>query len=73
MGFLRQINQLDAPATISADRVKFEPPSGLSILVVGAGVGGLFSALECRRKGHSVRVIERYPSPSTAGQMTSHY
>ncbi|KAK8026127.1 hypothetical protein PG990_003950 [Apiospora arundinis] len=43
------------------------PPSGISILIVGAGPAGLFAALECWRKGHDVRVIERSPRPTTAG------
>ncbi|KAK8129771.1 FAD/NAD(P)-binding domain-containing protein [Apiospora kogelbergensis] len=43
------------------------PPSGISILIVGAGPAGLFAALECWRKGHDVRVIERSSEPTTAG------
>jgi heterodisulfide reductase subunit A-like polyferredoxin len=48
-------------------RVDLHPPTDISCLIVGAGVGGLTTALECRRKGHSVRVVERSPAPSTAG------
>lgn len=44
------------------------PPSGISILIVGAGPAGLFAALECWRKGHDVRVIERSSEPTTAGK-----
>ncbi|CAH0042787.1 unnamed protein product [Clonostachys rhizophaga] len=57
----------DTDLLIPDDKVKFHPPTGLSVLIVGAGVAGLMSALECRRKGHDVRVIERVPSPSTEG------
>ncbi|KAH8659943.1 putative monooxygenase [Xylariales sp. PMI_506] len=53
------------------DNVKMHPPTGISVLVVGAGVGGLMAALECRRKGHDVQVIERTPIPSTAGDFFS--
>ncbi|OKL60217.1 hypothetical protein UA08_04833 [Talaromyces atroroseus] len=56
---------------VSATQVNFHPPTGISCLVVGAGVGGLMTALECRRKGHSVRVVERSPAPSTAGDFFS--
>jgi NADPH-dependent 2,4-dienoyl-CoA reductase/sulfur reductase-like enzyme len=49
----------------------FHPSTGISCLIVGAGVGGLTTALECRRKGHSVRVVERSPTPSTAGNSIS--
>lgn len=34
------------------------PMSGIDVLVVGGGIGGLFAAVELHRKGHSVRVIE---------------
>lgn len=47
--------------------VNLQPPTGISCLIVGGGVGGLMTALECRRKGHSVRVVEKSPTPSTAG------
>ncbi|RHZ67176.1 uncharacterized protein CDV56_109471 [Aspergillus thermomutatus] len=38
------------------------PPSGLSILIVGGGIGGLTFAIEAYRKGHEVRVLEKRPS-----------
>ena len=34
------------------------PSSGIDVLVVGAGIGGLVAAVELFRKGHNVRVIE---------------
>lgn len=43
------------------------PLTGINVLIVGAGPAGLYTALECWRKGHSPRVIERAPSPSSAG------
>jgi heterodisulfide reductase subunit A-like polyferredoxin len=66
MSFHKQVEQVDA--VLSADNIKFQPPTGLTILVVGAGVGGLMSALECRRKGHNVQLIERTPALSIAGK-----
>lgn len=44
-----------------------EPPSGIDLLVVGAGLGGLSAAIECHRKGHNVRVLERRADFSTFG------
>ncbi|KAF7627748.1 FAD binding domain protein [Aspergillus flavus] len=35
------------------------PPSGLSILIAGGGIGGLTFAIEAYRKGHDVRLIEK--------------
>ena len=72
MSFHKQVKSSDGPQIISADKVKFHPPTGISVLVVGAGVGGVMAALECRRKGHSVRLVERAPSPSTAGKFPCH-
>ncbi|KAF4629075.1 hypothetical protein G7Y89_g9071 [Cudoniella acicularis] len=43
------------------------PPSGISILIVGAGIGGIMTALECYRKGHTVRIIERSSGPVDTG------
>lgn len=43
------------------------PETGISILIVGAGLGGLTCALECWRKGHNVRIIERSPGPVWTG------
>ncbi|KAF4950453.1 hypothetical protein FSARC_13189 [Fusarium sarcochroum] len=37
------------------------PPSGINILVVGAGLAGLTFAIEAYRKGHDVSVIDRRP------------
>lgn len=35
------------------------PPSGINILIVGAGLGGLAFAIEAHRKGHDVHIIDR--------------
>jgi succinate dehydrogenase/fumarate reductase flavoprotein subunit len=37
------------------------PPTGIDILIVGGGLGGLTAALECYRKGHNVRILEALP------------
>lgn len=38
-----------------------------SIVIAGGGIGGLAAALACAAAGLSVRVLERAPSPATAG------
>jgi len=38
------------------------PPSGISVLVVGAGFAGLSAAIEADRKGHDVTLLEKVDS-----------
>jgi len=38
------------------------PPSGIKVIVVGAGFAGLAAAIECDRKGHSVSVYDKVDS-----------
>nr|QCF41199.1 CcxH [Bipolaris sorokiniana] len=46
------------------------PVTGLKVLVVGAGTGGLMSALECWRNGHEVvGILERSENPVFAGDI----
>lgn len=42
-------------------------PNGISVIVVGAGVGGLATALECWRVGCDVSIFERASSNITTG------
>ena len=46
-------------------------PSGIKVLVVGAGLGGLFTAGELYRKGHDVEVIEAGPDEDGLGSLFS--
>jgi len=43
------------------------PPSGVDVLIVGTGLAGLAAAIECVRKGHNVRVLERAGDINTQG------
>lgn len=45
------------------------PNSGIDVLIVGTGLAGLTAAIECIRKGHNVRVLERAADINTAGDM----
>ncbi|PSR80348.1 putative monooxygenase [Coniella lustricola] len=58
-------------AAIDFDKVSDlhrHPLTGINVLVIGAGPVGLYTALECWRKGHHVvGVLERTPAPSAAG------
>lgn len=45
------------------------PPSGIDVLVVGTGLAGATAVLECMRKGHNVRVLERNQGLNMAGDL----
>lgn len=49
------------------DGVQRYPRTGIKVVVSGGGIGGMFAALECWRKGNDVQVIERNDSLSTLG------
>jgi 2-polyprenyl-6-methoxyphenol hydroxylase-like FAD-dependent oxidoreductase len=42
--------------------------TGIDVLIVGTGLAGLVAALECVRKGHNVKVLERNETINTAGE-----
>ncbi len=44
------------------------PSSGIDVLIVGTGLAGLSAAIECIRKGHNVRVLERAATINTLGE-----
>lgn len=45
------------------------PNSGIDVVIVGTGLAGLTAAIECIRKGHNVRVLERGSDINTAGEL----
>jgi monoamine oxidase len=47
--------------------------TGIDVLIIGTGLAGLVAALECTRKGHNVKVLERNADINTAGEMDSIY
>lgn len=46
------------------------PSTGIDVLIVGTGLAGLTAAIECIRKGHNVRVLERNAGINTIGMLT---
>jgi monoamine oxidase len=54
--------------TMSPKPVGAYPHTGIDVLVVGTGLAGLTAAIECVRKGHNVRVLERNATINTAGK-----
>lgn len=66
MSFFKEI--ITSLQSEDISKVSRDPLTGISVLVVGAGPAGLYAALECWRKGHNPRVIDRAPEPSSAGE-----
>lgn len=49
------------------DGVRRYPRTGIKVVVSGAGIGGMFAALECWRKGNDVEILEQNDALSTIG------
>ena len=46
-------------------------PDVARVIIVGAGYAGLGCAIECKRKGHDVIVLEKVKTLRTLGKMHS--
>ncbi|KAH8896690.1 FAD/NAD(P)-binding domain-containing protein [Thozetella sp. PMI_491] len=47
------------------------PKTGIKVIVVGAGFGGLTAAIECHRQGHDVEIYESFPELKVLGDIIS--
>ncbi|KAF2452203.1 FAD/NAD(P)-binding domain-containing protein [Karstenula rhodostoma CBS 690.94] len=47
------------------------PKTGIKVIIVGAGFGGLTAAIECVRQGHSPVIYESFPSLKILGDIIS--
>ncbi|KAI1101677.1 FAD/NAD(P)-binding domain-containing protein [Jackrogersella minutella] len=47
------------------------PKTGIKVIVVGAGFGGLGAAIECHRQGHDVEIYEAFPELKALGDIIS--
>ncbi|KAF2462267.1 putative MAK1-like monooxygenase [Lineolata rhizophorae] len=45
--------------------------TGIKVVIVGAGFGGLTAAIECHRQGHDVEIYESFPELKTLGDIIS--
>ncbi|KAL9109689.1 MAG: hypothetical protein Q9227_005727 [Pyrenula ochraceoflavens] len=45
--------------------------SGIKVIIVGAGFGGLTAAIECHRQGHNVEIYESFPELKSLGDIIS--
>lgn len=57
-----------ANGSSSQDDVERAPSTGINLIIVGAGFGGLAAALECIRHGHTVQIFDRSESASSGGR-----
>ncbi|KAL1845162.1 hypothetical protein VTK73DRAFT_1004 [Phialemonium thermophilum] len=48
-----------------------KPKTGIRVIVVGAGFGGLAAAIECHRQGHDVEIYEAFPELKVLGDIIS--
>ncbi|KAI0554527.1 FAD/NAD(P)-binding domain-containing protein [Xylaria curta] len=53
------------------DGVRRHPRTGIKVIISGGGIGGMFAALECWRKGNDVEVLEQKDALSTLGDFFS--
>lgn len=67
MSFHKDLSHSTQPAEAPQQQTTRSPPSGINVLVAGAGPAGVYAALCCWRKGHNVRIIERSPAARTQG------
>ncbi|KAI9694764.1 MAG: hypothetical protein M1822_000380 [Bathelium mastoideum] len=45
--------------------------TGIKVIIVGAGFGGLTAAIECHRQGHDVEIYEAFPELKVLGDIIS--
>lgn len=57
------------PFSTDSKPVGSYPSTGIDVLIVGTGLAGLTAAIECIRKGHNVRVLERNAGINTVGML----
>ena len=52
------------------DFAKVAPPNstGIKVIIVGAGLAGLACAVECKRKGHDVLILEKFKELKQLGE-----
>lgn len=56
-------------ATGMASKLERYPETDISVLIVGSGIGGLITALQCWRKGLSIKILERSAGPVYTGEL----
>lgn len=57
----------DSSQCVPTPYIQRHQGTGITAVIVGGGVGGIMTALECWRKGIQVRIYERSLKPETEG------
>ncbi|KAI1486417.1 hypothetical protein F5X96DRAFT_655264 [Biscogniauxia mediterranea] len=55
----------------TSNGVTTRPKTGIRVVIVGAGFGGLGAAVECHRQGHDVEIYEAFPELKQLGDIIS--
>jgi 2-polyprenyl-6-methoxyphenol hydroxylase-like FAD-dependent oxidoreductase len=53
------------------DQMHREAPTDIDVLIVGAGLAGLYFAIECYRQGHSPQIVESKSGVELIGRSSS--
>ncbi|KAK5175141.1 uncharacterized protein LTR77_000278 [Saxophila tyrrhenica] len=61
----------DHPAQVNGTAEHSKPKTGIKIVIVGAGFGGLCAAIECHRQGHNVELYESFKELKVLGDIIS--
>ncbi|KAK5062718.1 hypothetical protein LTR84_004792 [Exophiala bonariae] len=56
---------------MTTEQPSVRPKTGVKVIVVGAGFGGLTAAIECHRQGHDVEIYESFPELKPLGDIIS--
>lgn len=65
---LPKMSTLDTHNTTPANS-ESRPKTGIKVIVIGAGFGGLTAAIECIRQGHTPVIYEAFPSLKILGDI----
>jgi 2-polyprenyl-6-methoxyphenol hydroxylase-like FAD-dependent oxidoreductase len=57
--------------TDDAPNTETKSKTGIKVIIVGAGFGGLTAAIECHLQGHDVVVLEQFPALKPLGDIIS--
>ncbi|KAF2867754.1 hypothetical protein BDV95DRAFT_581685 [Massariosphaeria phaeospora] len=66
-----KIDESKLPKMAIAQTNGAKPKTGIKVIIVGAGFGGLTAAIECVKQGHTAVIYESFPSLKILGDIIS--